>query len=142
MPYAIVVAAAPTEEDLAAITKPLLEFNLLAGPAPGYRQIALLIRDDEGRSMGGLWGLVAYEWLHVQYLVVPPDLRGQGLGRELMQRAEHMALEARCTGVWLDTLAFQAPGFYEKLGYVCFGLIEDKPGGGAHYFMKKRLVAH
>ncbi len=139
MSCAIVVSPVPTEEDLAAITKPLLEFNLQAGPPPGFRQIALLIRDEEGRSVGGLWGRVAYEWLHVEYLVVPQELRGEGLGRELMQRAEQMALESGCIGVWLDTLAFQARGFYEKLGYACFGQIDDKPIGGAHYFLKKRL---
>lgn len=31
-------------------------------------------------------------------------------------------------------------GFYEKLGYETFGVIEDSPIGFNMYYMKKRLV--
>ena len=57
-----------------------------------------------------------------------------------MQKAEQIALEHGCVGVWLDTFAFQARPFYEKLGYTCFGQIDDHPRGSARYFLQKRLV--
>ena len=41
---------------------------------------------------------------------------------------------------WLDTFEFQARGFYERLGYTCFGRLEDYPPGFARYFMKKTMT--
>lgn len=38
-------------------------------------------------------------------------------------------------------MSFQAPGFYEKLGFVEFGRIEEIPPGQSRIFMKKRLSA-
>jgi GNAT superfamily N-acetyltransferase len=56
-----------------------------------------------------------------------------------MRRAEEIALDRGCIGVWLDTFAFQARGFYEKLGYSLFGQLDDHPRESARYFLKKRL---
>ena len=67
------------------------------------------------------------------------DWRGQGVGRALMGHAEAHARERECHSAWLDT--FQARGFYEALGYVPFGELEDYPPGQSRYFLRKRLVA-
>jgi GNAT superfamily N-acetyltransferase len=68
------------------------------------------------------------------------DLRGRGVGRELMAQAEARAVERGCHAAWLDTFSFQARGFYEKLGYEEFGTL-DYPPIHKRYFMKKLLVA-
>ena len=90
-------------------------------------------------KVGGLAGWTTYDWFFVVGLVVPQALRGQGLGRELMQRAEAFAREQGMIGLWLDTFDFQARGFYEKLGFTVFGTIEDHPVGGRRYFLNKRF---
>jgi GNAT superfamily N-acetyltransferase len=72
-------------------------------------------------------------------LFVPETLRGQGLGRELMRRAEEEAIARGCHASWLDTFQFQARGFYERLGYTCFGELSDYPPGFSRYFMQKML---
>ena len=46
-----------------------------------------------------------------------------------------------CTGIWLDTFTFQAPGFYEKLGFTVFGRLEDYPPGEARVFYAKQIGA-
>ena len=56
-----------------------------------------------------------------------------------MLRAETEAIGRRCHSTWLDTFEFQARGFYERLGYICFGQLHDYPPGFARYFMKKAL---
>ena len=75
-----------------------------------------------------------------QISLVRDDLRGRGIGRELIARAEARALERDCHAAWLDTFSFQARGFYEKLGYEEFGTLDYPPAHKRH-FMKKRLVA-
>jgi GNAT superfamily N-acetyltransferase len=136
--YTIVFKEKPTQDDVRAIAAPLQQFNLDSGPPPRYKSVALAV-ESGGQILGGLWGQCAYDWLHVEYLVVPAALRRQGLGRKLLAQAEQIAAAHGCIGVWLDTLAFQALPFYEKLGYHRFGQIDDQPPGSPHYFLKKRL---
>jgi ribosomal protein S18 acetylase RimI-like enzyme len=57
----------------------------------------------------------------------------------LMREAEAVARENGCTGIWLDTFSFQAPGFYEKLGYTVFGTLADYPPGHSRFFLHKTL---
>lgn len=52
-------------------------------------------------------------------LAVLPECRGQGLGRELVSRAEAMARSVGIGRLYLLTLT--APVFFEKLGYVRIG---------------------
>jgi GNAT superfamily N-acetyltransferase len=138
--YEIVVSSETSQQELISITAPLTEYNLQNGPPPNFKNVALRIQDPDGKVVGGLWGRAAYDWLFVEYLAIPTKLRRTGLGRTLMQKAEVIALEHGCIGVWLDTFAFQARPFYEKLGYKCFGQIDDHPRGSARYFLQKRLV--
>ena len=71
--------------------------------------------------------------------MVPAAQRGSGLGRRLMAMAEKAARGEGCVGIWLDTFEFQAPGFYEKLGFTPFGELPDHPRGGRRLFLHKRL---
>ena len=89
--------------------------------------------------IGGLWGRTVYDWLFVELLFVPDALRGRGVGSEVMKRAEDEALTRGCHSAWLDTFEFQARGFYERLGYICFAELRDYPAGVTRYFMKKAL---
>ncbi|MNJ78333.1 hypothetical protein D3C77_760620 [compost metagenome] len=57
-----------------------------------------------------------------------------------MKMAEDLAREKGCVGIWLDTFDFQAPGFYQKLGFTEFGQLEDFPPGHKRFYFQKRLV--
>lgn len=133
--------AEPLDDQLRTeIAAPLLAHNsAIAGPS-GYQPMALVLRDDRGAVAGGLWGATAYRWLYIQMLVVPEAARGQGLGTQLVQRAEDLARERDCLGVWVDT-QFGARRFYELLGYTAFGELPDYPPGFSRTFLFKRLVA-
>jgi hypothetical protein len=58
-----------------------------------------------------------------------------------MHRAEQEAVARGCHSAWLDTFEFQARGFYERIGYVCFGNLADYPVGFSRFFMRKSLTA-
>lgn len=128
----------PAERD--AVMAPLAAYNESKTGPSSYQLLAIFLRDpDDRRIIGGLWGRSFYDWLFIELLVIPETLRGQGLGSDLMRRAEAIARERGCTGIWLDTFEFQARPFYEKLGFSVFGQIEDYPRGSSRYFLKKRL---
>ncbi len=109
-----------------------------AGPGE-WRRLAVLVQDEAGVTVGGLWGITSYGWLFIELLFLPPELRGQGLGTRLLAQAEAEALARGCHGAWLDTFEFQARGFYERLGYGVFGQLGDYPDGFVRFFMKKML---
>jgi GNAT superfamily N-acetyltransferase len=121
------------------VAEALIAFNNANAGESGYRPMAFAVEDGNGRMIGGLSGVTAYGWLFVELLFVPESLRGQGIGTELIRRAEREAIARGCHGVWLDTFAFQARGFYERLGYTCFGELKNYPTG-SRFFMSKPLT--
>ena len=123
-----------------AVVDPLVAYNEAKTGRNDSRPLVIAIEAPDRKVLGGLWGRTAYDWLFVELLFVPDSLRGRGVGAELMSRAETEAIARGCRGAWLDTFAFQARGFYERLGYSCFGELNDYPVGFARYFMKKTLV--
>jgi len=125
-----------------AIVQPLRAFNeSRIGPVKP-ELLAIVLRDPEGGTVtGGLWGASVVGWLYVDLLVVPEGFRGQGLGSELLRKAETIARKRGCIGIWLHTATFQAPAFYEKRGFQAFGTVPDYPPGHATIFYLKRLEA-
>ncbi|MDE1147957.1 MAG: GNAT family N-acetyltransferase [Azospirillaceae bacterium] len=129
----------PTPEDREAILAPLRAYNDAQAGASGFRVVALLLKDEAGATVGGLWGKISYDWLFVELLSVPEALRGHDFGTALMAEAERLARGHGCLGLWLDTFGFQARGFYEKLGFSVFGTLEDHPAGNRRHFLAKRF---
>jgi len=139
MTFAIRPVDSDHEPAREAVLNGLIAFNDTKAGASGYRPITFAIEDDRGGMIGGLSGSTAYGWLFVELLFVPEALRGQGVGTELMRRAEAEAVARGCHSVWLDTFDFQARGFYERLGYTSFGELKNYPAG-SRFFMSKRLT--
>ncbi|MFC4349007.1 GNAT family N-acetyltransferase [Kordiimonas lipolytica] len=60
----------------------------------------------------------------VQKLMVHPDARGIGVGRNLMIALERLALEKGRTLLMLDTATGDiAEGLYSRMGYTCVGTV-------------------
>ena len=135
------VTDAPTEADCAAILEGLVAFNESATALPGNAKldVAVLVRDEQRRTIGGALGSSYYGWMVIDLLWLPAALRRTGLGRRVMLAAEQEAVARRCIGIRLDTYSFQARGFYEKLGYTLFGTLPDHPPGHTRYWLAKRL---
>ena len=68
-----------------------------------------------------------------------PGVEVVSIASARLERAEEVAREHGCVGIWLDTFTFQAPGFYQKLGYTVFGEISNYPPGSSRFFLHKHL---
>ncbi|HEU0215744.1 MAG TPA: GNAT family N-acetyltransferase [Stellaceae bacterium] len=137
--YRLTVEDAPAEADVEILPYALEAYNEGRWPQhPPWRPLAVFLRTD-ARIAAGLAGETYCGWLFVKYLWVSKELRGRGVGRELMMRGERCARERGCHSAWLDTFSFQAQGFYEKLGYREFGRLDYPPGHSRH-FLQKQLV--
>ena len=87
--------------------------------------------------MGGAQGWAALGWLHIEILWLREDLRGEGLGRQVLEATEAEAKRRGCKFSKLETFSFQAPEFYKKNGYAVFAELEA--GEHCWYFMRKDL---
>jgi ribosomal protein S18 acetylase RimI-like enzyme len=56
-----------------------------------------------------------------------------------MSAAEGEARNRKCRHVFLDTLSFQALGFYQKLGYTEFGRLSGFGDKYDRYWLRKAL---
>jgi GNAT superfamily N-acetyltransferase len=123
-----------------ALLDGLLAHNTrFAGPADS-RPLSVLVRGPDGAVRGGLTGRTRYGWLYVDTFFLPEDLRGGGRGARILAAAEEEARARGCVGSYLDTLSFQAAGFYEKQGYARVGTLLDYPREGqAKFFYMKRF---
>lgn len=129
----------PAAEDLAAIGRQLVGFNDSAVGPSERRSIAVLVRGQDGEVSGGLCGYTAWGWLYIQWLIVPEELRGQGLAARMLQAAEAEARLRGCHGAWIDTFNPMALRAYRRQGYVIFGELADFPAGHTRTFLQKRL---
>ena len=130
------------EETKKSVENGLIAFNDAAAGPHGFRPLSLSVRrPGEAQVVGGLIGRTFFGWLFVHLFYLPPDLRGRGLGAELLRRAEDEARARGCVGAYLTTFSFQARGFYEKQGYALVGALPDFPPGHACLFLAKRLDA-
>jgi len=77
----------------------------------------LKVVDAGGRVAGGLTAHSVQRWLFIKLLGVTEEQRGRGIGQMLLAKAEEIARQRGLVGVYLDTFEFQAPRFYESLGY-------------------------
>ena len=136
--YTIELQDPPSDEDARAVVMGLVGYNDSQVAPEGARRLVLLLRDGDGTLKGGLLGYTHWNWLFVGHLWVHDSLRGRGVGRELLGRAEAEAAARGCRNAHLDTYSFQARGFYESLGYEVFGTLDDYPPGHSRYFLQKR----
>lgn len=132
--------AEPDEATQRAISDGLDAYNDTM--APGANPLApwLVGRDGAGAAQAGPRGVTVFDWLCVKWLWAAEPYRGRGVGTRLLSDAEAIAREWGCFASYLDTFSFQAPGFYERLGYREFGRLEAFPTGHARIWFMKRLA--
>ena len=99
----------------------------------------LYVEDDSGELMAGLVAETFGNWLEIEYLFVKEDLRGQGIGSQLLQQAESEAKKRNCRYVFVNTYQFQAPAFYQKHGYKEVFTLKDYPYTGQRHYYQKDL---
>ena len=99
----------------------------------------LYIEDEHGRLLAGLVAETFGNWLEIEYLFVKEDLRGQGIGSQLLQQAESEAKKRNCCFAFVNTYQFQAPNFYQKHGYKEVFTLKDYPCTGQRHYYQKDL---
>ncbi|GAB3021915.1 N-acetyltransferase [Nocardioides flavus (ex Wang et al. 2016)] len=93
------------------------------------RELTVSLRDERG-VVGGVSGWTWGTCAGIGMVWLRDDARGTGLGARLMTAFEDQARERGCVQVLVSSFTFQAPGFYESLGYAEFARSEGLPVAG------------
>lgn len=144
MTYETIILEEPSEPFETFLQQKIREFNNDHSPhhlevrKPGaIKTLNIIVKNECGETLGGLAASTYWDWLDIDNLYLPEDLRGDGLGATLLQQAEAIAAGRGCTRCFLTTFEFQARQFYEGQGYYVTGKLEDYPPGSTYYWMRK-----
>ncbi len=99
----------------------------------------IFIKNKAGEVLGGITFYTYYGCLHIDMLYVREELRGQGLGRKLVLDAEKVGLKNGSLFATVSTMDFEAPLFYEKLGYEMEFIREGFQNNSKMYIFRKKI---
>ncbi len=95
--------------------------------------------NQEGSVLG--WLVIQLFWgqLHIKNLVIQERERSKGYGTLLMNQAFEYGITHGCTFAFVETMSFQAPRFYEKLGFTIDFVRHGYAQGTSFYYLCKKL---
>ena len=103
------------------------------------KPFAFFIRDESNQIKGGCSGYIYYGCLYVDLLWVDESLRDQSYGSQLMKNSEKLAYENNCNFIAVNTMDFEALGFYKKLGFVVEFERKGFDKNSSMFFLRKDL---
>lgn len=91
---------------------------------------------DNGLNMGVCVCQLFWGNLHIKYLLTKEAYRERGVGRTLMDHALRYGKEQGCRFAFVETMNFQAPEFYQKLGFTVELKRDGYAAGTSFYYLR------
>jgi len=136
----ILTRSTPTPLELEYLEDRLYDHNRAKTGRDDGQLFAFFVRDAQQEISAGISGWTWASACEIRTLWVREDLRGQGLGSQLLQAAEDEASQRGCALILLSSFSFQAPGFYQKHGFQLEWQLDGFPPGHQFCFLVKRLA--
>jgi GNAT superfamily N-acetyltransferase len=136
----LVIDTEPTPDQVQYLEDRIYEFNSGTTGITDGAWLAIFVRDENDRVVGGICGNTWGGCFEIRQFWVEERRRKQGLGTRLLEAAEHEARRRACRQILLMTFTFQAPAFYAKHGFEVIAAVDDHPRGHENLLMRKRLV--
>lgn len=92
----------------------LKEYELSHGVHVDYTPFAFELYNEQGDVIGVLDAFSSYSCIHIRDLWIDKAYRGQGYGRELINKLEDYCKDKGFSNINTVSCEFQAPGFYKK----------------------------
>jgi ribosomal protein S18 acetylase RimI-like enzyme len=132
----------PTKEEMRVFKKRLQDYNMEQTNGEWNKpeiEINLVLKDNDGNVLGGINASILYWVMWLEIFWVDEKYRGLGYGRKLLLEAEKIGKNHGCvaSGTW--TFSFQAPEFYQRVGYEVIGVFDGYVNGITEYVLLKNL---
>jgi GNAT superfamily N-acetyltransferase len=104
--------------------------------------IKLVVKNADGELAGGLFAWTTLRNLIFETIWIEEKHRQKGLGRRLMVEMERIAIARGCIASQASTFSFQAPAFFERMGYSILGTSNGYPQGCKEFYLIKKYGEH
>ena len=136
------VIANPTDDEVKEFQKGLEAYNMeqTNGEYNSPKDwINLVLKDHEGNIVGGILTSTLFWAQYLEVLWVDDKYRGLGYGRDLVREAERLSKKNGCITSHTYTFSWQAPDFYQAVGYKLIATYEGYIDGITELILMKRL---
>lgn len=129
-----------TEELKTKIYKDFAQHSIAMTGSSGKKEAVSFLAMEADQVIGvitveNFWGA-----LHIKYLIVDENHRGKKIGSLLMQRAIDFGKEQNCPFAFVETMSFQAKGFYEKMGFTLDFTRQGYMANTSIHYLQKQLI--
>ena len=130
----------PPDADVHFLEGQINQYNVETTKIVDGRLVSFLLRDERAQIVAGLYGWTWGGTCEIRYLWVREDFRNHGYGKALIEAAEREAIVRGCNQIVLDTHSFQAPLFYQRLGFEIIASHAGYPRGHYKHNLRKQLI--
>lgn len=130
----------PDQNDVQVLIEGITEYARQQRGFAAFDFFAFFVRDAHHRIVGGCSGGTLYGGLHLDNLWVSEAIRHEGWGTTLVQAALVYGEEKKCYFATVNTMDWEALGFYEKLGFKVEFKREGFHKNSVFYFLRKALL--
>lgn len=130
------------EENEKIILNGLAEYTLdKTGVSPDImsNSFHFFYKDEKEEIQAGIIGFCYCGCVYISMLWVHPRYRGQKLGVALVEEAEKLGKQQGCSFSTVNTMEWEAPEFYKKLGYEVEFKREGYADNHIMFFLRKSL---
>ena len=117
------------------------QYEARQGVAYQLKPFAFAAR-EAGEILGVIRGFTCFADAYIEDLAVAGHCRAKGIGRQLMQAAEAYCRAQNVENLNLCTYGFQAPGFYEALGFTLEFIRKSRNSQLDKYYYVKYFGPH
>ncbi|MEQ1889572.1 MAG: GNAT family N-acetyltransferase [Alphaproteobacteria bacterium] len=142
----ICVSHQPDETLVSELRENLRSYNFAAAGEYALDPFLITHRSEKNALMGGVFAYLRFQWLIIDLLWVHEDYRRRGLGAQLLQKAEEIALSYGVNRFRLNTASFQKGlSLYQTQGYEIFAelpsanVVDGKLVPFTDYYLKKEV---
>ncbi|MFX1508633.1 MAG: GNAT family N-acetyltransferase, partial [Promethearchaeota archaeon] len=138
----VLITKTPTEEEMMIVEKGLEDYKKqfpngeLDIPTP---DISLVLKNSSGTIVGGVITSMLTGVMHLEVLWIDEIYRGRGYGKALVLQAESIGKKKGYSASQTWTFSFQAPEFYQRIGYKLVGTFDGYIDGITEHILRKKF---
>lgn len=139
MTYHISYEANPNQSDIQILGDGIQAYAKLKKNQPKMEFFAFFVRDENNKILGGCSSCIYYGCHYIDNFWLDENLRGKRFGTKLMYASEKLAREKGCLFSTVNTMDWEALGFYQKFGYEIEFERKGYLNNSTFYFLRKEL---
>lgn len=131
-----IINGEPSAEDKKVMVEGMLAHHASQGHPRVTEVYTIILRGEKNEVLGMAMASFRWKGMRIDTLWVDKSVRNQDWGTKLMQMIEDGGRKRGCTIAYTDTYSWQAPAFYEKIGYKLYGKLNYPKGHYLSYYYK------